>query len=85
MSDYIRQSATPINYVKGDSWVVLSQIEQSIKKKVEAIGIPLKDWDVTINYGIKTGLNEAFIIDRNKQDELIAADPNSAEIIRPFR
>ena len=37
-----------------------------------------------INYGIKTGFNEAFIIDRAKKDELIAADPKSAEIIRPI-
>jgi len=39
---------------------------------------------VKINYGIKTGFNEAFIIDRAKKDELIAADPKSAEIIRPI-
>ena len=36
------------------------------------------------NYGIKTGCNEAFIIDEAKKNELIAADPKSAEIIRPF-
>ena len=37
-----------------------------------------------INYGIKTGFNEAFIIDGAKRAELIAADPKSAEIIRPI-
>ena len=56
----------------------------SIKQKIEAIGTPLKDWDVQINYGIKTGFNEAFIIDGAKRAELIAADPKSAEIIRPI-
>jgi hypothetical protein len=39
---------------------------------------------VHINYGIKTGFNEAFIIDQVKRNELIAADPKSAEIIRPI-
>ncbi|MDE5832835.1 MAG: hypothetical protein K2H64_07620 [Desulfovibrio sp.] len=47
------------------------------------MGKPLKEWDVRINYGIKTGCNEAFIIDGAKKDELIAQDPKSAEIIRP--
>ena len=32
-----------------ESWSILSEIEQSIKEKVEAIGIPLKDWDVEIS------------------------------------
>ncbi|MEW6171409.1 MAG: TaqI-like C-terminal specificity domain-containing protein, partial [Candidatus Omnitrophota bacterium] len=41
-------------------------------------------WDIQINYGIKTGYNEAFIIDGKKKDELIAEDPKSAEIIRPI-
>ena len=66
------------------SWVILSPIEQSIKRKIESIGVPLKDWDISINYGIKTGFNEAFIIDGAKKDELIAADPKSAKIIRPI-
>ena len=66
------------------SWIILSPIEQSIKRKIESIGVPLKDWDISINYGIKTGFNEAFIIDGKKKDELIAADPKSAEIIRPI-
>ncbi len=46
--------------------------------------MPLKDWGVSINRGILTGLNEAFIISGEKKDELIAADPKSAEIIRPI-
>ena len=44
----------------------------------------MKDWDIQINYGIKTGCNEAFIISGEKKDELINTDPKSAEIIRPI-
>lgn len=66
------------------SWSILSPIEQSIKAKIEAIGTPLKDWDISINYGIKTGCNDAFIINQTKRDELIDKDPKSAEIIRPY-
>ncbi|MCI7131536.1 MAG: hypothetical protein MSA09_13520, partial [Lachnospiraceae bacterium] len=56
----------------------------SIKHKIEAIGTHLKDWDISINYGIKTGYNDAFIISGAVKDELIAADPKSAELIRPI-
>ncbi|WP_454046924.1 TaqI-like C-terminal specificity domain-containing protein [Chryseobacterium sp. Marseille-Q8038] len=62
----------------------LSSIEKEIKRKIESIGIPLKAWDININYGIKTGLNEAFIIDGTKRRELIELDPKSDEIIRPL-
>ncbi len=84
MSDYIRQHAVAIDYKLDESWIILSEIEQSIKKKIEAVGTPLKDWDIKINRGILTGLNEAFIISKEKRDELIKADPKSAEIIRPI-
>ncbi len=67
-----------------ESWTISSETEQSIKRKIEQKGKPLKEWDVQINYGIKTGYNEAFIIDGAKKDELIAQDPKSAEIIKPI-
>ncbi len=65
-------------------WSALSAVERSAMDKMEAVGTPLRDWDVAINYGIKTGLNAAFIIDGAKRQELIAADPKSAEIIKPI-
>ena len=64
-------------------WSILSPAEKEIKTKIEQIGTPLKDWDIRINYGIKTGFNEAFIINTAKRDELIRQDPKSAEIIKP--
>jgi hypothetical protein len=73
-----------INPQKDESWTIASPLEQSIKAKIERIGKPLKEWDIQINYGIKTGYNEAFIIDGKKRAELIAQDPKSAEIIKPI-
>ena len=81
---YVRQHAQYTQFKNADSWVILSDIEQRIKAKIEAIGTPLKDWDIQINYGIKTGFNNAFIIDGKKRAELIAQDPKSEEIIRPI-
>ena len=84
LSGYFQQNSVENRFDNSASWVILSPIEQSIKRKIESIGVPLKDWDISINYGIKTGFNEAFIINGRKKDELIAADPKSAEIIRPI-
>lgn len=61
-----------------------SSAELALKEKIERTGRPLKDWGIQINYGIKTGLNEAFVIDRQTRDRLIAEDPKSAEIIKPM-
>ena len=66
------------------AWVINSPIEDSIKAKINKVGIPLGQWDISINFGIKTGYNEAFIISSDVKDQLIAADPKSAEIIRPI-
>ncbi len=78
------QNGSRMNFTSLDSWTILSDIEQRIKSKIEASGTPLKDWDISINYGIKTGLNDAFIISGAQKEELIASDPKSAEIIRPI-
>ena len=64
-------------------WSALLAIEQSILDKMETVGTPLKDWEVTINRGVTTGLNDAFIIDDATKQALIAENPNSAEIIKP--
>ncbi len=54
------------------------------------MGIPLKDWDIQINYGIKAGYNEAFIIFTEKRNEILAnckdADERkrTEELIRPI-
>lgn len=90
MSVFVQQSGTKCEFCSSDSWVILSPIEQSIKRKIEAVGTPLKDWDIQINYGIKTGYNDAFIIDTAKRDEILAncqsedERERTAELIRPI-
>ena len=76
--------STLSDFSTDDSWIILSDIEQSIKNKLISHGVLLKDWNIHINRGVITGLNEAFIITREKRDELISLDPKSAEIIRPI-
>ena len=86
----MQQTRTECDFSGSDSWVILSPIEQSIKRKIEAVGTPLKDWDIQINYGIKTGYNDAFIIDTKKREEILAncqtedERKRTAELIRPI-
>ena len=69
---------------KGEPWAILSSAELNLKRKIEDVGVQLKDWDINIYRGIVTGCNEAFIIDEAKREELVAQDPKSTEIIKPL-
>ena len=90
MSDFVRQSSFIAEFGTSEAWVILTPIEQSIKRKIESVGTPLKDWDIQINYGIKTGFNEAFIISSEKRDEILANCADEQErtrtenLIRPI-
>ena len=91
LSDYIKQNGVEgCRFDSSESWVILSEIEQRIKTKIEAVGTPLKNWDINIYRGILTGYNEAFIIDKTKRDEILAnckteeERQKTAEIIRPI-
>ena len=90
MSDFIQQHSIDSVFKNGESWVILSEIEQDIKRKVEEFGVPLRDWNVSISYGIKTGCNEAFVIDKRKRQEILDSCSDLEErertdaIIRPI-
>ena len=86
----MRQHAQPYHFSTSASWVILSPIEQSIKAKIEKIGVPLKEWDINIYRGILTGYNDAFIIDESKRNEILSNCADAAErkrtdeLIRPI-
>ena len=90
MSVFVQQCGSLCEFSNSDSWVILSPIEQSIKRKIEAVGTPLKDWDINIYRGVLTGYNEAFIISTEKRDEILAnchtdeERSRTAELIRPI-
>ncbi len=70
--------------MSSNAWVILSLIEKAIKDKINSKGVPLTKWDISIFRGILTGYNPAFIIDSQTKEKLIAADPKSADLIRPI-
>ena len=89
LSDYVQTNCMQSTF-GNESWSILSDIERSIKQKVETVGVPLREWDVQIYRGILTGYNDAFIISSEKRDEILGncADEDERErtaaLIRPI-
>lgn len=87
---YVQQQGTTCGFTGHDAWVVLSPIEQSIKRKIESVGKPLRDWDINIFRGVLTGYNDAFIITTQRRDEILSNCKSEEErqrteaIIRPI-
>ncbi len=59
------------NALSTESFIFANATLLDLRDKIENIGTPLKDWDIQINYGIKTGANEAFIIPTEKRDAIL--------------
>ena len=70
--------------------MILSPIELSIKRKIESVGTPLKDWDINIYRGLLTGYNDAFIVSTQKREEILLncqsedERKRTEELIRPI-
>jgi hypothetical protein len=75
----------PKSAIQGSDWMLTSSVSADVFKKMEQVGIPLGEYvNGEIYYGIKTGCNEAFVVDRATRDRLIAEHPSSAEVLKPF-
>ena len=89
-SSLFRRHAAPCAFPADESWVILSPIEAAIKRKIEAVGTPLSEWDIHIYRGVLTGCNDAFIIPTARRNEILAAcrdeaeRERTAELIRPI-
>ncbi|MBV5312348.1 MAG: Eco57I restriction-modification methylase domain-containing protein, partial [Prolixibacteraceae bacterium] len=69
----------------GESEWSIQPLNDSRKlQQMKLNGTELKDLPISINYGIKTGFNDAFFVDEETRQKLIAADARSAELIKPM-
>ena len=90
MSVFVQQEGMICDFASYEPWVILTPIEQSIKRKIEVLGTPLKDWDIQIYRGVLTGCNDAFIISTEKRNEILAncqsedERQRTEELIRPI-
>lgn len=88
---YIRDNKSKILQEKlsDSAWTLAEDRVLAIKEKIEKIGTPLKEWDVKIYRGVLTGFNEAFIIDTETRNKILAnckteeERKRTEEIIKP--
>jgi len=68
-----------------DGWRLQPPSVLRLLEKLRKAGTPLGKYvNGQLYWGIKTGLNEAFVVDRATRDRLIAEHPSSAEVLKPF-
>ena len=87
LSQYVQQNSYEIPWSRftADAWSLEPPAVDELMQKIQRVGVPLKDFaGVKPLYGIKTGLNEAFLIDEATKNSLVEADPKSAEILKPY-
>jgi hypothetical protein len=72
LSSYVDSNKVVCQFKDSETWVIVSNEILKIKNKVESKGKPLKDWNLSINYGIKTGFDKAFWIDGSKREQLLS-------------
>jgi len=87
LSDYVDDNSYDVRQSDQDDsgWSLANERTQALLAKLKASGVPLGEYvQGKIYYGIKTGLNEAFVIDEATRAQLVAEDPKSAELIKPF-
>ncbi len=87
LSDYVKENHYSVNQSALDDkgWSLADDRTQALLAKINSKGVPLREYvGGKIYYGIKTGLNEAFVIDKATREKLIAEDSKSVELIKPF-
>ncbi len=84
IADLIDQESVRISSPSDGPWFIGSPIETTIKRKMDHIGISLKKSGADIHAGIKTGFNDAFLVNETTKNQLIAEDSQSSEILKPI-
>jgi Eco57I restriction-modification methylase len=77
--------ALPRAHFTKDNWTLEPPAVVALLAKIKRAGAPLKEFaGVEPFYGIKTGLNEAFLIDAAKRNQLLTEDPSLSPLIKPY-
>jgi hypothetical protein len=80
--EYCKSKSVVLTSTSSEPWIFGNLAQTTVRSKVESIGTSLRDWGESMNRGIITGLNEAFIINQKTRDELVGEDNRSVEIIK---
>ncbi len=81
---YAAENKQKLHFADNSYWSIIDDKSIALNKKLSDNGKAISQWELKINYGIKTGLNEAFIIDEETKNELISQDSKNEQIIKPL-
>jgi hypothetical protein len=84
INDYLNAKKIVLYDLDKESWVIVDNDDFEIKNLIEKNGVQLSDWDVEMNFALKSGLNDAFFINEETKEKLILDDANSIEVIKPL-
>jgi REP element-mobilizing transposase RayT/transposase len=71
--------------LQNEGWSLANETTSRLLAKLRAAGTPLGEYvQGKIYRGVLTGLNEAFVVDAATRARLIAEDPKSADVLKPF-
>ncbi|TWU53684.1 Type IIS restriction enzyme Eco57I [Candidatus Brocadiaceae bacterium B188] len=87
LDSYVKENhhSVKLSTLEDKGWSLVDERSNALLNKLKKTGVPLQEFvKGKIYYGIKTGLNEAFVIEEETRNRLISEDPKSREIIKPF-
>jgi len=87
LTDYVETISYKINKdgLEDKGWSLSDEKTQHVLSKLKSDGIPLEKYvNKKVFYGIKTGLNAAFVLSEEEKNTLIESDSRSADLIKPF-
>ncbi len=77
--------AVPQARLGGSAWSLEPEIAENLLGKIKDAGAALSEYaGAKPHYGIKTGCNEAFIVDESTRDRLVEEDPACAALLKPL-
>jgi type I restriction-modification system DNA methylase subunit len=82
----ISESGTQIqqNQLGSSSWAFLDGDTDAVVSKIKASSQSLKTLGYKIYQGLKTGCNEAYVIDEATKNHLVGLDPKNLEVLKPL-
>ena len=80
---FYEENKKEYSFAGRSSWVFLDSDKEAFINTIREKGVPLSEWDIKINYGIKTGYHDAFWISSEQYQQILSLDVHCGEILVP--
>lgn len=91
LDEFVQENLLYCQFAEGQQWLIIPDEKRNIMQKMLEKGKPLGDWEKTkVQYGVKTGRNDAFIITSEQRNQILASCETDEErqrteaVLHPF-